>query len=397
MPLKWPIEGEREFVSAAPGVYEASFAFLGEEWKHFDWSPEPLVHMRFELEGEGITASLSLPPEALVHTVGLMTRRQVPGNVSPEEMLRTAHALLANFQWRGLVNVGKKGFIRRLQVPSGVYEFHFSCFSTQMDDRAGWIEYTAASGDQRRLSIVELEVLTPEKYRGYRQSCLFPPTFHWHPETGDLSLSGDALLAVLAATGVVMEDLHEDVEEKGGVRAYFADPANPFPELEALMFDRAEAGHRIAGVVREDGNAPWGALVASSIEGTLTTPVLSSPPIVARPSEEQTLCDLMQLLSDRVWEGGEGSVFEESGALAGPGLHLGRAVLKPSSELFPSSGVVPRWPPTTWEEGGLAFAIDVFAALTSLEDVELRGLIANREKMEAWMKDIWGDADAPPF
>jgi len=396
---------ETEYDSVPKGVYQASFAFLGEELQDFEWSPLPRVFLRFKLpQGE---ASLSVAAgDELSYVVWQLTGRKMEVE-TPRNMFKVAGRLLDGFTWQGLVNVNKRGWVDRLQIPSGAYTFSFSRFSTRMKDgRAGWFEYKPPDGgDPRHLSVIDL-VVDAGMYEGWLQTGLFPCTFKSDPQKGTIAFSGAALKRVMMATGLTQELLEAEVSAAGGVLAYFADLTNPMPEIEKLMIRLAEQGARLAGTVDQDGKTPWGALTPSGtvaldlgLKTEARPQAQSFGAASGRSEDEERLRALMTEISTRIW-GSDAPVFDAQGRLTPEkGMYLAGNVIAVVADLFPDGRVKKFWPPvdeeeaSNWTAEGVSLMVDVFAALNSEDEGVLLTLVgesgASHEALVEYVKKVW--------
>lgn len=400
MPVSVDPKGEGS--QAEKGVYPAKYAYMGEELKDLDWSPLERAIIQFELIDKDDSAPYSVAAgDELVHVIWQMTGKKIPLG-SEEQTFEAAVEALKGCTWEGLINiVGKKGFIDRLQIPSGGYNFRFVRFQTRDEKgRAGWFERVWKEGEKpTKNAIIDL-VVVGGQFDGWLQSCFLPITFRADALKNDLQITGNALAQVLAASGVTKELLVAEVEavEAGG-GMYFETVEQPLPELEALMVKLAVGGHLISGTVDAEGKTPWGALVPAGV-GMPATPgqmqTTQTQPAQAPMTDERRLRGLMEAVSERMW-GGEEPVFMPDGALAPTrGMYLAVNVIKVVAETMPESGVECKWPPiaTGWTDQGLALAVNVFASLSVEDESALIKLVgdssASHKALAEYVRDAFG-------
>lgn len=390
-------------IRAQRGVYHVEFAYLKEEMTVSDSFPFPRVILQFARKDEDSMLPMGIPAnDELAGVVWRLTGEYIPTD-TPEEAFAGAQIALKDLDWEGLVYVGGYGWVERIQVPPGAYNFKFVKIGVRDRDtgRASWFEITRDDGTVSQLSTVELVVVGGD-YEGYKQEALFPVSFQVDKSKNLINISGQsALYKVMRAMGVNSEYFVTKVNEaEAQGESFFEDITNPLPELENMFAEMAENGHRLSGSVDEKGNLYWGTLTATGRTKTVSKSgpskkKMERPGIEVKEDEARRwMTELSKLLV-----GEDNTDLFDDGDLTGPadepgkGMYLAVNVIKPIAEAMPDSGVKLSWPPSRggWSDRGAELVTDVFACLVAEggeDEGRLLELVGSSDQSHDALKDF---------
>jgi len=361
-----------DFASVPMGVYPATFASMEEEVKTYDWSKNGQVYFKFNVkvgDKEEVAVYSVDAGEELRQLVKMLTKREAPRDWEQiKDVMKKA-------QWKGLVNVNKKGFIARLQIPTGPYSFKFGGFSHGKDGLPRVVEMQGERGPYEMIFVKHIVADGP--CVGWTQDDSVGVKFT--VSGSDLAINDkSSFWGLCQAIGI-------NSDEAGDVT--ITEGETPLQTIERVGLRMADDGWVYGGVVNDKYRLPWDTLTKVGFgEG-------------GNPRElENSILEKMERLYKRLYGKDEpmatGEVFTDAGK------YLARNIFGVMADKLPRIGVK-RTMPMQWGYATM-FDVDVlFNELLEKTDNELMNLIGDSEathtRFVEYLEQLFKQDDAGAF